>query len=60
MKDTIPLSELVQLLECPVCLKFPETETNSILQCRNGHIGCLDCFSMLAFCPGIEKLKLLI
>ena len=45
----ITFSQIAKLLECPICLQH--SETDSYLQCRNGHHGCVTCFSQLETCP---------
>lgn len=43
------LKSLEEIIECPVCLGFPEKPL--FRQCSNGHSGCWKCFSRLKFCP---------
>ena len=41
--------ELLQDLQCPVCLKIPQT--TPIYQCGKGHLQCKDCHPRLDNCP---------
>lgn len=43
------MEEIIKLLECPVC--FQHSISDTYLQCRNGHSGCLECYSRLKNCP---------
>ena len=43
------LQEIRDIIECPVCIGL--SASGSFIQCRNGHIGCLACFSRLKTCP---------
>ena len=47
--DQIALPVLAQLLKCPVCLQYSSGE--QYMQCRNGHSGCIECYSRLTECP---------
>ena len=47
--ETMTLKELVQLLECPVCLQVKAL--SSYIQCMNGHFCCKKCFSRVSNCP---------
>ena len=42
------MDEIANLLECPVC--FQHSMSDTYFQCRNGHIGCIECFSNLENC----------
>ncbi len=45
---TVNNEELLQLLECPVCL---DHITPPIKQCVKGHLVCNECFPRLPHCP---------
>ena len=49
ISETMTLDELLQLLECPVCLQVSDIE--KYFQCKNGHFGCHECYSRLSECP---------
>ena len=49
MSEKITIKEFANLLECLVC--FKTLETDSFLQCENGHIVCQACYSKLTNCP---------
>ena len=51
--ETMTLKELVQLLECPVCLQVKDFDT--YIQCQNGHFTCGNCSSKLSACPVCRK-----
>jgi len=44
----VDTNELLQLLECPVCL---DHITPPVKQCIKGHLVCTDCFPRLPHCP---------
>ena len=48
-KDYVQLDNLLKILDCPVCWTRADPET--IVQCRNGHLGCQACLSRLRKCP---------
>ena len=48
-KCVLTLTDLLKMLECPVCLQTFDFER--LLKCGNGHSGCQACFSKLTTCP---------
>jgi hypothetical protein len=47
--EAIPLPEIEEMVECPVCFQVPESPP--IYQCGNGHILCKTCKARLTDCP---------
>ena len=45
--------ELIEVLECPVCLKMPRQ--TPVYQCENGHCICSECYVKLTNCPICRK-----
>jgi len=45
--EVIPASDLIRILECPICTSVPYPP---IYGCVNGHIACNDCRPRLAHC----------
>ena len=43
------IAQLMDLIECPICLKTPEDSTE-ILQCQKGHWYCAECYEKLTAC----------
>ena len=48
-KNNLLLENLLSVLDCPIC--FRRTEPENLIQCRNGHCGCKNCFRRLEICP---------
>ena len=55
MSGTIKLSELVEILECPICYGLPHT--SFVYQCTNGHTLCQVCRKRLGkeICPSCRQ-----
>ena len=47
--DSIPLDELKEYFECPVCLSVPRSPP--IFQCKSGHMICSICRPKVSLCP---------
>ena len=52
-KSEIIVSELEELLECPVCSELPVY--TPIFQCLHGHLICSTCHTKLQQCPQCRK-----
>ena len=55
MSETIKLSDLIEVLECPVCTGLPRTQ--AVYQCANGHTLCEVCRKRLRekVCPSCRQ-----
>ena len=51
--DSVPVADLEEFLECPVCLEVPKSAP--IYQCRNGHILCVKCKAKITVCPSCQE-----
>ena len=46
---SFPIEELIDILECPICLI--SLTTSPIYRCENGHLLCNQCRSKVENCP---------
>ena len=53
VEDSLKLSVLQEVLECPVCYSVPRE--SPIYQCTNGHIVCKDCYRQLTVCHSCRQ-----
>ena len=52
-RQSLPMTELTDTLECPICAEVPHS--TPIYQCENGHILCKKCHKRLSNCPLCRK-----
>ncbi len=53
VEDSLKLSVLQEVLECPVCYSVPRE--SPIYQCTNGHLICKDCYGKLTVCHSCRQ-----